>query len=559
MKSIRMKIQFGIGIIILLTLAMGIYNIFAIQNAKKSVSDLADQQLPLLIAGENLSFNLAQRIALSRGYILTGEKSYLEDFNEYTADSKQIQEQVLKLNQSEEVKDLITKSVKWRNLIIDQVFSAYDQGDIDRANAILAQQATPLAREIMSGLEKISLEREATSLERGDKVLEENNSMLVNSLVISIVVLVIGLIVTILLTRMITNPIIQVNERMKSIANGNLNQDPLTINTKDELKQLGDSANKMQETLRAVLRKVNEASELVTNHSEELTQASNEVKLGSSQVATTMEELASGAEVQATNASALSTLINENVSSIHRATEDGEHVSHISENVLDHTKEGSQLMNQSIHQMASIDRIVKGAVEKVQGLDRQTKEVSQLVSVIQDIADQTNLLSLNAAIEAARAGEHGKGFAVVANEVRKLADQVSASVVEITNIVTNIQTESNAVAQSLQSGYEEVDTGSKQMKVTGDTFKIIEESVTGMVSQIQNISFSLKEIAGKSDKMNGSIQEIASVSEQAAAGIQEAAASAQQSSSSMDEITEGAQQLTTLAIDLSDQVKTFKI
>src|SRR5690625_4595817 len=116
-------------------------------------------------------------------------------------------------------------------------------------------------------------------------------------------------------------------------------------------------------------------------------------------------------------------------------------------------------MSQSVEQMKRIDLIVSNAVEQVRGLDQKSDEISKLIQVVKDIADQTNLLALNAAIEAARAGEHGKGFAVVADEVRKLAEGVTRSVLEITSIVNSIQKETDDVVSSLNNGYKEVKGG----------------------------------------------------------------------------------------------------
>lgn len=179
--------------------------------------------------------------------------------------------------------------------------------------------------------------------------------------------------------------------------------------------------------------------------------------------------------------------------------------------------------------------------------------------MIRGIADQTNLLALNAAIEAARAGEQGKVFAVVADEVRKLAEQVGISVDDITGIVTNIQTDSTVVANSLEEGYAEVEQGTVQIKNTGETFHAINSFVTEMVQNITTVSENLSGIVSSSQQMSRSIENIAAVSEESAAGIQETAASAEQSSSSMEEVAGNSVQLAQLAEQFNDLISQFKL
>src|SRR5699024_1064309 len=156
------------------------------------------------------------------------------------------------------------------------------------------------------------------------------------------------------------------------------------------------------------------------------------------------------------------------------------------EQVITLTNEGSELMSQSVTQMGKIDEIVSHSVQRVIGLDEKSEQISHLVDVVKGIADQTNLLSLNAAIEAARAGEHGRGFAVVAEEVGNLAEEVARSVMEITNIVTMIQSETDEVVETLNNGYREVQTGAKQIERTGENFNSIEYFITNMVENVSS-------------------------------------------------------------------------
>ena len=378
-------------------------------------------------------------------------------------------------------------------------------------------------------------------------------------LIVSGISIILGVIIIWFSANLITKPIIKVTEQMGYLANGDLTKELLLIKSKDEISRLADAMNLLHKNLRNSMKKVSETSETLTSHSEELSQSADEVKMGSEQVASTVQELAAGSETQANNASDLASVMNTFVETVQEANESGLRIEGNSKAVLSMTNDGAELMKQSIQQMEKIHSIVNESVEKVAGLDKQSQEISNLVTVIKDVADQTNLLALNAAIEAARAGEHGKGFAVVADEVRKLAEQVSNSVTDITGIVDNIQKETFIVSDSLKVGYKEVELGKTQIESTGETFEGISVAVTEMVNSITTIGKNLSEISASTQEMNSSVVEIASVSEESAAGIEQTSASVQQTSSIMEEVAGSSKHLADLAEELNTLVREFKL
>ncbi|GAA0316734.1 methyl-accepting chemotaxis protein [Bacillus carboniphilus] len=559
MKSIKYKILLGFSVVIFLTLLLGGFNFFAIKNSNEETRDMIDRQVPLLIADEKLAFNVSQGVALARGYVLYGNEEYKESFNRYTQDSIKVQEEILTASNSQEIKSLIDTSELWREIIVNEVFTAYDNGDVLEAQNILATKVQPIAQGLIDGFEKLAQTREDKIKDDGQQIIQNGSTVFTIGLIISILSIILGVVAAIITSRMITAPIKTVMDRMKLIASGDLSQKPLKSNSKDEVGQLVEATNQMNERIRELLSKISTVSESVTGQSEELTQSANEVKEGSEQVASTMQELSAGSESQANTAGDLSSAMDSFSAKVQEANSNGEHIHHTSNNVLQKAEEGTKLMDLSVQQMATIDQIVQDAVQKVKGLDQRSKDVSKLVFVIKNVAEQTNLLALNASIEAARAGEHGKGFAVVAEEVRKLAEQVTQSVKEITGIVNAIQTETGTVTQSLQAGYEEVEKGTAQIKTTGQTFTAINSAVNEMVQSIQGISSNLADIAKSNLEMNKSIEEIAAISEESAAGIEQTSASVQQTNSSMEEVAGSADQLAKLAEELNDLIGQFKL
>ncbi|MGY0694729.1 methyl-accepting chemotaxis protein [Virgibacillus sp. FSP13] len=483
---------------------------------------------------------------------------YEERRKEFNSNEAEIRKRMESEDQLELFDQIVANDKEMNDLFTENIVNAVSNGNMRSATDYISQ-VNELRAETVDLLEQL---RTTVNEERNAAITqtEDSQSMtLIVQLVSMVASIVIGGVLVFFISRIVSRNLNKVVGVSNKIADGDLSVEMIDYDGKDEIGRLAESVNTMSTNLRNVIQQVSKVSETVSSQSEELTQSANEVKAGSEQIATTMQELASGSETQANSASELASVMGSFTTKIQETNTKGEHIKQSSHDVLGMTNEGSQLMQSSNEQMAKIDQIVQDAVRKVQGLDTKSQEISKLVSVIKDIADQTNLLALNAAIEAARAGEQGKGFAVVADEVRKLAEQVSDSVTDITGIVTSIQTETSTVTDSLQNGYQEVEKGTNQIETTGETFSKISKAIGEMANGINAISDNLSSVAGSSQKMNSSIEEIASISEESAAGVEQTSASSQQTSSSMEEVSGSSEQLAKLAEELNGLVRQFKI
>lgn len=495
-------------------------------------------------------------------YLLTADASYVETFKTYQEELTQLLGDVeAEMTTEEEIEQL--RSLRLQDSSINNTFLVRMVAALQNNQPVLAnslRETTYRFRttnlEVLESLVETQQAEQKKALETSTNAMDSTIFILNVS---NLLAIVLGLTLFYVIGRSVSSNLHKVVRITSEVANGNLTVPAMDYNGKDEIGQLAASVNQMKSNMYEVIRSASAAGNAVSIRSEELTQAANEVKEGNTQIATTMEELSSGAESQANGAADLSESMSDFVKIVRASEKSGKEIAEGSNEVLSLTNTGKSLMDKSVTQMKRIDEIVAASVDKVNSLDRQSRQISNLVSVIKDIAGQTNLLSLNAAIEAARAGEHGKGFAVVADEVRKLSEQVTASVGEITSIVKTIQTETREVTESLSAGYQEVKDGTTQIIVSGESFESISNAVSDMATRIHQVSANLNDIAENSDKMHNLIEEIASVSEESAAGVEEAAASAQQTASSMEEVSGSADELAGLAEQLNEQLKRFNI
>lgn len=557
-KSIRTRILFSFILVLVLVVAMSIYNYVQTTKSVNNTKDIVDYELQLLTVNNNLAQSIALRIAAARGYVLTGDTKYKDVYAENVELALASEEKLLSLTESEEFERYSAMAKEWSSYIQTEVFAVYDNGNKQLAiDNLIKEDATATA--IREGYEGLANKRNDLILEHGQEIVTEGERAKTLSIIISVLIIISSIIIASASSRLISAPIKRITERILSIASGNFSEKFLEKKSEDEVGLLTDATNELVRTMNITLKSIQHVSNDLAAHSEELSQSASEVKAGTDQVSMTVSEMASGTEIQAANAAGVAHTMTDFTVKMQDVHERNDSIQHYSTEVMALTTQGQQLMDASTSQMQTIDVIVKDAVTKVDELSVQTKEISTLVQVIHAIADQTNLLSLNAAIEAARAGEHGKGFAVVADEVRKLADQVTHSVDNITTIVEKILAGSNAVMTSLETGYEQVEQGTAQIMTTGETFTKISDALTNMTSNISDMTHKLNEVVENTATINRSVDEIAAVSEQSAAGIEETAATVQQVSSSMDEIYSSTTNLAEMAEQLNNNVRQFKL
>lgn len=400
----------------------------------------------------------------------------------------------------------------------------------------------------------------AVGIQQDISILQQSKQeIFLLTIILIILTVIIVSVISFFMSKRISKPVVQVANVMNELSKGNLQLKINESTNKDEIGQLTNATRIMQKNLHEAIVKVTKAATGINQKSDVLKELSNSIQIGSEQISSTMQELAYGNESEAQSISDLASNISDFKESIEKTNQSGEKVYKDSFEVLKLTSEGTKLMQSSNEQMNKINFIMQDVVEKMKYLNNQTKEIEKLVFIIEQIANQTNLLALNAAIEAARAGEHGKGFAVVADEVKKLAEQVSLSVTDITQIVSSIQNETTMVEESLKEGYSEVQQGTTQIHATSETFTQISSSVTNMAGNIEKIITQLSENVSRIKLMNESTEEVAAVSEESAAAAEETAATANEFKLLIEEVSKKTTELDELAILLKELVDRFKL
>lgn len=383
------------------------------------------------------------------------------------------------------------------------------------------------------------------------------DAALLITLAIGTVISAVMLILVIIFVRKQISPLKEIAVMTQSAAQGDM-----TINMKvtriDEFGELKRNFNEMIGKINGLVTGIKAVTVSVGEAAVSLREGAEQTVLSASEVTGSTQELATKAENQLQSIEETKRAIEEISLGVGRIAESANDMADTVSSVATQAKSGNLVIDQATNQMSVIKDRVHDSNEQLQRLLTQSREIAQIVTAISEIANQTNLLSLNASIEAARAGEHGRGFNVVAMEIRKLAEQSGQSAENISRIIKSVQNNVEQTAEVIYKSEQEVLQGSTLMSDVNSTFHAISSAMDNINSQVQETSASTEELSASIEEINATMDELAKLSEISSASAQNVAAATEEQLATMDEITNQSRLLDQATQEVQSQVAKFK-
>lgn len=539
--KVRSKLLVVFGFIFLLSFSTSVISIIKVKYFNEQIDIIVKDRYLKVNKMENWKEEVLTIAELLRNMLLVDDQKQIDaymnkvrELQSSVADKLKYLEGVIK---SDEGKKLLSELKSVREEYIKEREAQYNllkEGKKREARDLLLGSVANIQKKYLDSIEKNVNFQEKQMMkvvEVTDAKYQQAIILLVGSGAITLL-FIIGFII--ILTKSVSSPIVKCASVAKKISTGDLTLDvefEKSAASKDEIGKLMFSVNEMQGKLRNLLSELKSTSDTLASASQELSASSEQMSRGvteqsgrASQIATSSTEMSQTVIDIAKNASSIASSAVETAKT---------------------AKKGEGIVDKAVEEVKAIAQTVSESAGLMTSLGDRSRQIGDIVSVIKDIADQTNLLALNAAIEAARAGEQGRGFAVVADEVRKLAERTTKATSEIGSMIGAMQGEVQKAVVSMDEGSKRVEIGVEYSRSAGTALKDIVKSVDNLQSMVQQIASATEEMSTVSEQISSDIETIANVSRETSTGS--------------EQIAESSSNLARLATKLSDLVKQFKV
>jgi len=537
--TISKKLVLGFAAILLIILAL----ILAASRGFTQVNEAVSRNIHsyhVLQDADAALLGLVNMETGMRGFALTGKDTFLEPLNQ---GERQFAEQLRELTelthdnpeQQAGLSQLATAKAAWNSESVQQILALRRQVNAGSLplDALTARIATAQDKGRMDAMRTLLGEIKT----REQRLLDQRNQSMVDAKSQAMLILIVGGVAATLLAlaiawslaRTIIGRLDQAVSVARNIAEGHLDS-PIPAGGRDEVGQLLSAFGLMQEKLREMIRGIKQGTD-------QLVAAAQGISANS-------QQLSAAAQEQSSAAASMAATVEELTVSINHVADNANEAHGLSSQSGRLAQDGGKTIQASVDSMRSIAGTVQASAARIGELGEHSERVSTIVGVIKGIADQTNLLALNAAIEAARAGEQGRGFAVVADEVRQLAQRTANSTQEITAMIEKIQGATQAAMTDMEVGVRLVGGGVDLANQAGEAVVSINSASDNVVRVVNQISLALREQTTASHDVARNVERIAQM--------------AQQNSEAIGETVQTAVSLDTLAKELNRQIGQFK-
>ncbi|MDG9875306.1 methyl-accepting chemotaxis protein [Pseudomonas juntendi] len=538
--SISKKLYSGFGLVLLIIAVLVLTALRGFDQVSSSVKRNI-HSYDVLNSSSSMLNSLVDIETAMRGFALTGQDSFLEPMNtgeeaftdaynrlkQATADNPQQQARLAGLQQLYQ---------QWLQQDMQTSVNLRREVNADRA------PLTTLVSQISSGQAKAKMDAMRAVInefQAAEKSLQDERSLLMDqakstafTILIAggLVAAILAVLIATFLARTLTHRLGEAVALARNIADGRLDN-TIAIEGKDEVSTLQQAFVAMQDRLRTMIGEIRASAEQLVGAADNISAAS--------------VQLSASAQEQSSSASSMAATVEELTVSINHVSDNAVEAHAQSSESGRQSSEGGSVIQETLARMNQIAQTVEASAGQISELDSHAEQISSIVSVISGIAEQTNLLALNAAIEAARAGEQGRGFAVVADEVRLLAQRTGNSTQEITEMVKRIQSGTRDAVGQMEVGVQQVKGGVTLAQQAGEAIVSIRQSSGDVVRMVDQISLALREQTAASQDVARNVERIAQMS--------------QQNSQAVEQTAETAGALQRLAQGLYGQVGVFRI